>query len=418
MDLYKNLNFIIYVIFKGVNLIMSLEQVRTSLSYPLSSPGNSTYLALNHKRCYLSILDQVYSVFIRLGLSSTLEFDPFLVREIWEKKIVLIEEKSKYLFFNQTICFDKAKLDEAHQSFISALREIRLDTLNDAQGSTFDRKVAEVAMHIFEQKANASGLRSLPTNFALSPKDFETVNLAGLVYLKNSRFMDCVDFVFYHLHEEQAFPNIFNPNEPAWPPELTLDPVNFMSKWGYKLVAAPQPGDVVIYSSTLEGITETKHLGIWNDKKCVTSKWGRLQVYEHDLEDVLISYGSYVQFFRKRYKLGFQKALAEKVQAAKKGIRNFNHPSTRSPLTSQGAINYFIRKCADDLSAQMERTLEGSICGRRALDAYREILLSKMCSITASEATDKSIVLDKLEAVAESAARELTIDFRPISATR
>lgn len=394
---------------------MTLDQVRADYNYPLTSPENSTYLVLDEKRCYFSVVEKVYSEIIKFGQSAEIQCDPKIIlpKATSVEVIASIAEYSKSLFHGQNACFDKARLDEAHRSLISALKEIRLDANTSA--TSFYRQISAVAIRTFEQKANALGLRTLPGNCELHPEDFKIANRDGTVYRENGRFMECQDFVFYHLHEEQAFPYLFYPQRSSWPPGFALDPENFMPTWGYKLVTTPQPGDVVIYYSTLKGFTETKHWGIWNDNNCVTSKWGAMQAYEHNLQDVVIGYGNYVQFFRKRYKLGFQKALAEKIQAAKNGIQDFNHPATRSPLTSRGTLTYFIRVCADDLAVQMERTLIGSLYGRRVLKTYGEALLSKMGSITPSVSTDKSVVLDQFEAVVESTASDLTIDFKPIS---
>lgn len=53
-------------------------------------------------------------------------------------------------------------------------------------------------------------------------------------------------------------------------------------------------GDFIVYFNSHN---ELKHIGILDDKKRVKSKWGELGLYDHEIFEVLASYGNDIKYF-------------------------------------------------------------------------------------------------------------------------
>ena len=134
---------------------------------------------------------------------------------------------------------------------------------------------------------------------------------------------DCVCFAFYHQNDVLAIRNIFRDQS------IDLEYV----RSNYICVQEPLPGDIVVYANGV-------HYGIWKGDGIVLSKWGQGFLVEHRLEEVPLSYGETVLFYRKKEnRLPFtREILAYLDEARTLGIK---HPLLRSPLTAVGCGKHF-----------------------------------------------------------------------------
>lgn len=144
----------------------------------------------------------------------------------------------------------------------------------------------------------------------------------------------CYDYAFYMVNETNAFETIFRKNGKIWEDCSFAD----FYQWGYKPVAMPQRGDLVVYCcNTLDSITLT-HMGIWMDEDKVLSKHGQLSVALHPLNYVDIVYGNSYYFLHKKTKSYIVTTLVSLL------AEDFTHTTTRSPWSSIGVLTALRRE--------------------------------------------------------------------------
>lgn len=134
---------------------------------------------------------------------------------------------------------------------------------------------------------NLLGVKILKWDFSFSAEDLNRAGLGSLHFFSDDT-IDCTCFALYHQNDVVAIQSIFKDQQ-----HIDLEYL----RSNYICVQEPLPGDIVIYSNGI-------HYGIWKGDGKVLSKWGQGPIIEHRLEEVPLSYGETVLFFRKK-RIGF-----------------------------------------------------------------------------------------------------------------
>ena len=150
--------------------------------------------------------------------------------------------------------------------------------------------------------------------FQLTSEDYSSINVHYDPEFQ-ARSLECSHFVFYKLNERWAKNYLFGLTTSPWLDLMRVDPCAFFTEKGYSFTANPYIGDLVVYCSSKNGRFKPKHYGIWTDKGKVLGKLGVLDVYEHPLEEVFISYGNVVYFFHKQITTSLQTEFLELVDS-------------------------------------------------------------------------------------------------------
>lgn len=217
-----------------------------------------------------------------------------------DEAIAVIESSIIAAKINFPTHFDSAESDKISP----ILDRFKQESVASLPPFPLARKVYETVMRMIiswvdESTLSVPEVRRYPP-LDLNQDDFRLASANYKRYLENQCMPYCQDFVFYKLNEEHAFPHLFNADYTPWPKALTLTPCQVMSAWGYERVEKPAPGDLVCYCSTLKGAFEAKHWGIWTPDGKVISKIGAGGYFEHPLASVMVVYGNFVYFFRKK----------------------------------------------------------------------------------------------------------------------
>lgn len=211
-----------------------------------------------------------------------------------------------------------------------------------------------------KQQLVNTGLK-LNKKFFLSSKDFAVAGANVAAYERQGRSPACYDYAFYHLHQETLFPFIFHQEEASWPQELILDTVSYLEKMGYTKVDKPQAGDLVAYHSTLVFPARVAHWGIWTSEGKVASKWGKTDVFTHDLSSILIAYGNGAYFFRKNIR---SQAILQLLQEIAQANETLEHPSLSSPLTAKGCYEVWAGLIEKALLQKIKNSFKHSLYGK------------------------------------------------------
>ena len=114
----------------------------------------------------------------------------------------------------------------------------------------------------------------------------------------NKANFQCAQFAFGQLN-----------NEP-WaqigrklPDRLWTDGIQFLTEKGYQMVGEPEPSDIVGYAElqddTKDPIFLFRHFGKMTEDGMVVSKWNQGHIYRHAIEEIPLSMGNTVGFFRR-----------------------------------------------------------------------------------------------------------------------
>lgn len=174
-----------------------------------------------------------------------------------------------FKFFNQFLYLEMPFKNEEREEW---KRSLSLDTLNLCYN--------EVGLVRSEK----------PISYAKEDLDFFGIRQSEKV--KESTKINCADFAFLKTRERRAKDIIFflSNFDTRRLPRLLFD-------WGYRVVDAPDEGDLVVYFCKGNAV----HIGVFTGSGLVESKLGVLNPYSHQhrIFDVPPDYGTIVCFFRK-----------------------------------------------------------------------------------------------------------------------
>lgn len=304
--------------------------------YPSSSPENSYYLPYNRRREYLSLVDKLPDPYLRFAIATKERYKP---SDFFEKNIAvdIIDSGINPLKEN----FKKHLFEDEQKRVFKILDNLRENTISTLSKRPLSRDVYEKIKNIFIQTDREVHLEnpsvSKRSPFSFTEDDFQVAGYDYQSYAEAQFIPDCHSFTMYKLNENHAFSYVFNPAARSTNPLVTF------SQWGYEQVTTPTPGDLVVYNSTLKGYLEIKHTGIWTKNGKVLSKGGISDPIEHPIDDVVLGYGNFVEFYHKKIKSPLLTNFLENVDEALKSINNYNHSATRSPLTNEGCVHKMIQ---------------------------------------------------------------------------
>jgi hypothetical protein len=293
--------------------------------YPTAHPDHSQPLSLTRRREILSAVDVAADQCVR---HSRLLQDRYPEHEVLLKEVAIRVIDSAWIATLNSLA--EFLFSEEQQPLIDIFNRLKRIQIEQLPQLPKTRKVYQVVAHLLISWVKECQLVNrhvtMQPPFQPPAVDFQLARANYESYRDNLCVPLCQDFAFYKLNEEQAFPHLFNADCTPWPIELALSPGQFLNRWGYQLIEKPMPGDLVCYCSTLKGTLEAKHWGLWTPNEKVLSKGGLIDPLEHPLEDVIVSFGNFVYFFRKQIRSALLKNFLTEVE--KQGTIASQDPQT------------------------------------------------------------------------------------------
>lgn len=107
---------------------------------------------------------------------------------------------------------------------------------------------------------------------------------------------NCLHYVFGEVNQDVWWKILWSTS-----PHLRFDPLPFLAARGYVLTEKPQKGDIVAYIQfdREQDVKAVAHMGIYQGKDQVTSKFNWGYVYDHEISLVSSRFGDEVIFFTK-----------------------------------------------------------------------------------------------------------------------
>jgi hypothetical protein len=250
----------------------------------------------NIKNTALSTLEQSGTT---LATGFRLKPDTSIAHEFGKIKADFDEQKSSVGQLEQ---ISGQSSEELQQSAVKA-KTIVEDYFKTVGNPTFLYSASERAIEDWASKTTLElnnfayskcGIKRSDEPLQFTREDREAFGIEAGQAVPDPTQLSCLQYALLKARELKARDVIFSP----WKDHYLRNLLSNLADWGFRKVAAPDEGDLVVYMSA-DG--RPLHVGCYTESGKVSSKLGILNTHTHthDLFNIPAGYGSRVVFFRK-----------------------------------------------------------------------------------------------------------------------